>query len=101
MYFVKILIFLTMMVWQDADSFSPSGVKRRRSAPKSDTSPVRARGIQAGDDLTLLTMSNQHGGIMHALQPGAAKPKSLTTLLVKLRASQGMLLGPIVLRWQI
>ena len=25
--------------------------------------------IQAGDDLTLLTRSNQHGSIMHALQP--------------------------------
>ena len=72
--FCEILIFLAMMVWQDADSQPPSGVKRHRSAPKSDTYPVRARGIQAGYDLNIgppviKTEPQTHGGIMHALQP--------------------------------
>ena len=51
----EILIFLPMMVWQDADSPPPSGVNLSRSAPKPDTSRVCGRGIQTGDDLTLLT----------------------------------------------
>ena len=60
-----------MMVWQDADSPPPSGVKCHRSAPKSDSPAVRESGIQAGGDLKLLSssLSNQYGGIMHALQP--------------------------------
>ena len=72
-FLTEILIFLAMMVWQDADSPPPSSMKRlRRNSPKSETSPVSESGIQARDDLTLLTRSNQHN-IMHALQPAVVQ----------------------------